>query len=248
MYRLLLFLMIFLLAGGIKAQSFRSEQKKASRVKTAYTEKWEGLRKDLIKKEINAESFEMYVRVFKQEEKFEVWTKNKGAGSFTLFKTYPICESSGTLGPKRKQGDGQVPEGFYSIQSFNPYSSYHLSLGVSYPNASDRIVGKSNLGGDIMIHGNCVTIGCIPLTDAYIKEVYVLAVEARNGGQASIPVHIFPCRLDQKGMDFLKDEFEGKTALLDFWSNLKSGYDHFEEYHTLPKIRVDKEGKYLVGN
>jgi murein L,D-transpeptidase YafK len=97
-----------------------------------------------------------------------------------------------------------------------------------------------------MIHGNCVTIGCIPLTDTYIKEVYVLAVEARTNGQTSIPVHIFPCRMDEKGMKFLEDEFGGKAALLDFWKNIKPGYDLFEKKKELPKITVDKNGGYSI--
>src|ERR1700741_465099 len=166
----------------LNAQSFKAEQQKAARVKTAYSEKWEDLKKEMQKKGIDANGFEMYIRVFKQEKKVEVWLRSKTEKEFKAFKTYDICASSGVLGPKRRQGDGQVPEGFYTVAAFNPYSSYYLSLGVSYPNASDRIIGKNNLGGDIMIHGNCVTIGCMPLTDTYIKEVYVMAVEARNGG------------------------------------------------------------------
>lgn len=245
MKKLLFFLFLLVLTFQLPAQSFRVEQKKAARVKTAYSEKWEDLKKELIKKEVNAESFEVFIRAFKQEEKLELWVKSKGTKTFKLFRTYDICESSGVLGPKRKQGDGQVPEGFYTIAVFNPYSSYHLSLGVSYPNASDRILGKGNLGGDIMIHGNCVTIGCIPLTDTYIKEVYVMAVEAKNAGQSSVPVHIFPCKMEEKGMQFLKDEFDGKTALIDFWTNIKTGYDSFEKTKELPKVSVGSDGKYV---
>jgi murein L,D-transpeptidase YafK len=117
-------------------------------------------------------------------------------------------------------------------------------LRVSYPNASDKIIGKANLGGDIMIHGNCVSIGCVPITDTYIKELYILAVEAKNGGQANIPVHIFPNRLDKKGMEFLNQKYPD-NSLLSFWTNLKVGYDYFEENKQLPKIDVDKTGKYV---
>ena len=223
------------------AQTFKATQQKSARVKVAYSEKWEGLKSDLKKKGIN-ENFEMFLRVFKEDKIVEVWLKSKGEREFKLFKTYTICASSGELGPKRKQGDGQVPEGFYTIAVFNPYSSYHLSLGVSYPNASDKIIGKGNLGGDIMIHGNCVTIGCIPLTDTYIKEVYILAVEARNNGQQSIPIHIFPAKMDEKGMNFLTGT---NSNQLDFWKNLKTGYDFFEQKKQVPKVSVDKAGKYL---
>ena len=222
-------------------QSFKMTQQKAARVKTAYSEKWQGLKADL-KKDGISENYDMFLRVFKKEEVVEVWLQSKDAKEFKLFKTYSICASSGVLGPKRKQGDGQVPEGFYSIAVFNPYSSYHLSLGISYPNASDKIIGKGNLGGDIMIHGNCVTIGCMPLTDNYIKEVYILAVEAKNNGQSTIPVHIFPAKLDDKGMDFLNTE---DPKQLSFWINLKTGYDIFDKSKKLPKVTVDKTGKYL---
>ena len=225
----------------LSAQTFKATQQKAARVKAAYSEKWEGLKTELKKKGMN-ENFELFLRVFKENKIVEVWLKSTGEKEYKLFKTYNICASSGELGPKRKQGDGQVPEGFYNIAVFNPYSSYYLSLGVSYPNASDKIIGKGNLGGDIMIHGNCVTIGCMPLTDTYIKEVYVLAVEARNNGQQTIQVHIFPTKMDEKGMDYLE---EVNSSQLDFWKNLKTGYDYFEQKKQLPKVSVDKTGKYL---
>jgi murein L,D-transpeptidase YafK len=230
---------------NLPAQSFKATQQKCVRVKTAYSEKWEGLQAEMSKKGINKNNFEMYIRVFKNDKIVEVWLRSKDQKEYKLFKTYSICASSGVLGPKRQQGDGQVPEGFYNVAAFNPYSSYYLSLGVSYPNASDKIVGKGNLGGDIMIHGNCVTIGCMPLTDTYIKEVYILAVEARNSGQQNIPIHIFPTKLDDAGMIFLTKESAGNAVLLNFWKNLKTGYDYFEKNKLLPKVSVDKTGKYI---
>ena len=241
MLKSLFFSLVLFFSIQLSAQSFKATQQKAARVKTAYSEKWDGLKAELKKKGIN-ENFEMFMRVFKENKIVEVWLKSTGEKEYKLFKTYNICASSGELGPKRKQGDGQVPEGFYNIAVFNPYSSYYLSLGVSYPNASDKIIGKGNLGGDIMIHGNCVTIGCMPLTDTYIKEVYVLAVEARNNGQQTIQVHIFPTKMDEKGMDYLE---EVNSSQLDFWKNLKTGYDYFEQKKQLPKVSVDKTGKYL---
>ena len=60
--------------------------------------------------------------------------------AFTLFKTYKVCMQSGSIGPKRSEGDNQVPEGFYYINEFNPNSNYHLSLGLNYPNASDKML------------------------------------------------------------------------------------------------------------
>ena len=210
------FILFFCISLQLASQSFKLSQQKAIRVKSAYSEKWEGLKSDIKKKGIS-EKFELFIRVFKESKLVEVWLKSNSESEYKLFKSYDICASSGRLGPKRSQGDGQVPEGFYTIAVFNPYSSYHLSLGLSYPNASDRIKGKGNLGGDMMIHGSCVTIGCLPLTDTYIKEVYILAVEAKNNGQQNIPVHIFPTKMNDKGMLFLS---EVNTDLLDFWKNL----------------------------
>jgi murein L,D-transpeptidase YafK len=246
--RILIYLLLSLFSlTEISAQSFKTEQQKASRVKTAYAEKWEGLKAEMLKKGIDASAFELFIRVLKHEKKVEVWLRSKKEKEYKLFKTYDICYYSGDLGPKRKQGDGQVPEGFYSVAVFNPYSSYHLSLGLSYPNASDKIIGKSNLGGDIMIHGNCLSIGCIPITDVFIKELYVLAVEARNSGQNTIPVHIFPLRMDAAGMAFLNSTYESNASLQAFWKNIQTGYNQFEEKKTLPKVSVNKAGAYVFG-
>ncbi len=154
---------------------------------------------------LTSANFHLYIRAFKNEKILEVWIKEKNADQFTLLHTYEFCTSSGSLGPKRRQGDLQIPEGVYHINHFNPESNFYLSLGLNYPNASDKILSdKQHPGSAIYIHGNCVTIGCIPLTDDKIKEVYIMAVEARNGGQEKIPVHIFPTRLTEQGISFLK--------------------------------------------
>ncbi|MDF2436137.1 MAG: ErfK/YbiS/YcfS/YnhG family protein [Bacteroidota bacterium] len=245
MYRLLASTIICLLFfHSLYGQTFRETQKKYPRVRTAYTEKWEPLRQELESKGFKG-PFNMMIRALKHEKKLEVWLKPNNGSAFRLFKSYDICYYSGELGPKRHQGDGQVPEGFYSIAVFNPYSNYHLSLGISYPNSSDRIMGKTNLGGDIMIHGNCVSIGCIPLTDKFIKEVYILAVEARSGGQSTIPVWIFPGKMDGDFLHELNNKYNQDPELISFWSNLKTGYDIFEKTKQLPKVTADKKGKYV---
>jgi murein L,D-transpeptidase YafK len=189
----------------------------------------------------------IFIRAFKKEAQLEIWAKSSKEKSYQLIKTYAICASSGTLGPKRKQSDGQVPEGFYEVDRFNPYSNFYLSLGVSYPNASDKILGqKGNLGGDVFIHGNCVTIGCMPLTDDKIKEVYLMAVEARSGGQSKIPVHIFPCRMDENGMKYLEKDYQDNPKLISFWKNIEKGYEYFEKNKSLPQISVLPDGEYAV--
>src|ERR1700746_2581259 len=139
MAKYILSFLSLILSFHLSAQGFKASQQKCERVKTAYSEKWENLKAEMTKKGIDKDHFEMFIRVFKNDKTVEVWLRSKEKKEYTLFKTYNICAESGTLGPKRQQGDGQVPEGFYNVAAFNPYSSYYLSLGVSYPNASDKI-------------------------------------------------------------------------------------------------------------
>jgi murein L,D-transpeptidase YafK len=137
-------------------------------------------KEDTLQKQFKAKGFEwpakyMYIRSFKYDSQLEVWVKNDAKDQYRLFKTYRVCALAGSLGPKRMEGDYQVPEGFYYINEFNPRSTYHLSLGLNYPNASDKILSDSlRPGGDIYIHGSCVTVGCIPVKDDQIEELYIL--------------------------------------------------------------------------
>ncbi len=132
------------------------------------------------------------------------------------------------------------------MNGFNPQNNFHLSLAINYPNASDRILGvRGRLGGNICIHGNCVTIGCVPITDEMIKELYLIAVEARTSGQSQTPVHIFPRRMDDDGMKVLSELSTQDSSLAGFWKNLKAGHDFFEKGHRLPRVTVDKSGTYL---
>lgn len=240
----ILFFIFLITVFGFKENSFKKEQLKFSRVKLAYSEKWSKVKDKLLKAGIDTSHFELFIRAFKQDAELEVWARSKTT-QYKLVETYSICSSSGELGPKRRQGDRQVPEGFYQVSVFNPTSNYHLSLGINYPNKSDKIiVGTANPGGDIMIHGNCVTIGCLPLTDAKIKEVYIMAVEARGGGQQNIPVHIFPSRLTEEKFSRLKTKAVDGNMLA-FWNNLRDGYTFFENKKTIPSITVDQSGKYI---
>ena len=225
--------------------SFKQTQLKSAHVKTAYDEKENVVKGYFEGKKLNYSGFHLFIRAFKQEEKLEVWIKEKNAETFTLLHTYDFCSSSGTLGPKRKEGDLQIPEGIYHLNHFNPLSNFYLSLGVSYPNASDKILSDAKRpGGAIYIHGNCVTIGCIPITDDKIKELYVLAVEARNNGQEKIPIHIFPSRLDQSGFSQLKQKYVTSPELIKFWENLQPVYQHFENVKKMNMVKVNKKGEY----
>lgn len=188
----------------------------------------------------------IFIRAFKSEQELEVWVQD--SVQFRLFRTYPICTVPGVLGPKRKEGDLQVPEGLYWIEVFNPKSNYHLSLGINYPNASDRVLSdRKKPGGEIYIHGACVSVGCIPLTDALIREVYLLALDAKTAGQERIPVHIFPCRMTAENKTNLLAR--NSPQLMPFWGSLAEAYDFFEEKKTVPKYGVEfSSGRYVIGH
>lgn len=241
----LLFLVVSILlfsSGFLIKNDFKASQLKHSRVKQAYSDK--GTCVEGMLHELNIKEVHIFIRAFKLEEKLEVWGKDKDSRKFKLITSFPFCHSSGYLGPKRRRGDYQIPEGFYEIDRFNPESNFHLSLRVNYPNASDKIQSNATrLGGDIFIHGSCVTVGCIPITDDWIEEVYILAVEAKNNGQLNIPVHIFPSILNQNNYQELIKDYPNYTS---FWSSLKEGYDYFEDTRVLPKVDVNDEGQYII--
>ncbi|HEY5823678.1 MAG TPA: L,D-transpeptidase family protein [Cyclobacteriaceae bacterium] len=224
---------------------FKDAQLKNSRVKSAYELKEQTVKNYFVKKGLKYEGFQLFIRAFKKEMKLEAWIKEKGKEEFQLLTTYDFCTTSGKLGPKRKEGDYQIPEGIYSINHFNPQSNFHLSLGINYPNASDLILSdKKSPGGAIYIHGNCVTIGCIPITDDKINELYLLAVEAKNNGQEKIPVHIFPAKLDEGLIDTLAKEESANEKLVGFWENLQPIYKDFKNSKKLKTVSVNKKGEY----
>ena len=150
---------------------------------------------------------------------------NAADGPYTLIRIYKVAAASGELGPKRKEGDQQVPEGFYVIDRFNPQSAYHLSLGLNYPNASDKILSdKQKPGSDIFIHGNEVSIGCLAMTDDKIKEIYLLALDAKPNGP--IPVHIFPARLSELKLKALAKTYA--PVRVEFWRSLLPAQHAFD--------------------
>jgi murein L,D-transpeptidase YafK len=174
---------------------------------------------------IEPEQLEILLRVIKTHRELEVWARNQGEGLFRLLHRYELAATSGHLGPKRRAGDYQVPEGFYEIDCFNPKSNFHLSLGLNYPNAADRALGEAQPGGDIFIHGGAVTVGCLPITDAGIEELYLLAVAARAAGQKVIPVHIFPFPMTEAELA----QRPGSPHQA-FWRGLVPGYAYFERH------------------
>ncbi|HUX84673.1 MAG TPA: L,D-transpeptidase family protein [Chitinophagaceae bacterium] len=234
--------------GTIHAQTFLQQQLANANFNAAFQNKDSMLKAEFAEKHLEYPPRYIYIRAFKYDSRLEVWVKQNMADTFALFKTYRICALSGTMGPKRKEGDRQVPEGFYYINEFRPNSAYHLALGLDYPNYGDQILaGGSEAGGNIFIHGSCVTEGCIPLTDPQIEEVYLLAAYARSAGQQFIPVHIFPIRFDHKAsLDYLDGIEQTGDLSLKFWQNLENAYDFFQSTHQIPVIMYDSRGNYVL--
>jgi murein L,D-transpeptidase YafK len=172
------------------------------------------------------------IRTYKKEAEFEIW-KMKSDGRYVYLKTYPMCRWSGQLGPKVREGDMQVPEGFYPIApaQMNPNSNYYLSFNVGYPNAYDRAYGRT--GGSIMVHGACSSAGCFSMTDAQIAEIYAIAREAFNGGQREIQMQSYPFHMSAENL--AKHRLDPN---IDFWKQLKTGSDHFEVTKTEPAVGV----------
>jgi murein L,D-transpeptidase YafK len=193
----------------------------------------------LLGKKGMAASSPMYIRVFKEESELEVW-KQRDDGRFYHFKSYPICNWSGTLGPKLKQGDMQAPEGFYQVpqSNMNPDSNYHLAFNLGYPNAFDK--ANNRTGEFLMIHGKCKSAGCYAMTDALIEELYALARESFIGGQDVIHVHAFPFQMTAANLERHKASPHYK-----FWLTLKEGYDFFETARRPSNVLVC-ERRYVV--
>ena len=147
----------------------------------------------------------------KDERRMEIHAPGAD-GKLRFIRSHPILATSGVAGPKLREGDGQVPEGIYGIESLNPNSSYHLSLRVSYPNAFDceqaGREGREQLGGDIMIHGKAVSIGCLAMGDEAAENLFVLAADT---GLKNIEVVLTP-------VDFRLGKNLPKAASLPPWS------------------------------
>ena len=226
---------------------FKSDQIKKERVNIAYREKEKALTARLKNLGVELANIEIYLQAFKHERVIAIWVKNKAEKKYQLLGEMPFCAGSGKLGPKNQQGDKQIPEGFYFIDRFHPESKYYLSLGLNYPNAADKARSKAaNLGGDIFIHGKCLSLGCIAITDEGIKELYVLTVEAHQNGQREIPVHIFPAKLTQENMAELELMTRNNPEHLKFWRELRTGYDYFALHRIPPEITFAKNGTYQL--
>src|SRR5271165_6659512 len=178
------------------------------------------------------------VRAYKKEAELELWKMNS-EGRYALLKTYPIFRWAGQLGPKKVEGDMQVPEGFYTIApgQMNPNSHYYLAFNVGYPNAYDRALGRT--GGAVMVHGVCSSAGCFSMTDEQVADIYTIARDAFRGGQREIQLQSYPFRMTAENL--AKYRLDPNIA---FWKELKNGSDHFEVTKTEPAVLVC--GKHYV--
>jgi murein L,D-transpeptidase YafK len=180
---------------------------------------------------------DLLLRIYKAEGQLEAWAGNGGA--LRRVATYGICYASGGLGPKRREGDLQVPEGFYTLDLYNPASDYHLAMRVSYPNRSDRILGDpKHPGSAIMIHGDCVSIGCVAMSDERIEEIWQMATAVRDQGK-TVQVHMLPARdLDALIASGKSPEYAA------FWRNLAEGDAIFRREARAPVVSVAPDGRY----
>jgi murein L,D-transpeptidase YafK len=222
--------------------NIKTEQLKNKKVKIAYDTKIGSIRGEIEKLRVDTNNFEVLIRAFKIEKELDIWLRNHKDEKFALYKSFPICETSGRPGPKRREGDLQVPEGIYEIKSFNENSKYHLSMLISYPNKSDKIKGKKPLGGAIMIHGKCKTIGCMPMTDEIMESIYIICLESYSFGHP-IRVESYPCRMDSTKVNTMMKKYGGKHKRL--WTQLNKSYSYFEEKKIPVNFKIDNRGNYI---
>ncbi len=187
------------------------------------------------------------VVAFKHERTLELWGLSRRARRYVRVASFPFLGTSGALGPKRRSGDHQIPEGIYRVTALNPVSLYHLSLGLDYPNASDRALGdRVDPGGDIFIHGDAVSDGCIPIGDRGIERLYLAVLDSRSAGH-EVPVAILPCRFEDAGCRAeLARDAAGRPGLAEFWAGLGAWYGAFERSGAPPPVSVDGSGRYVV--
>jgi murein L,D-transpeptidase YafK len=180
----------------------------------------------------------VFIRIFKEEAELELWMED--GNRFVLLDTYPICNSSGGLGPKLREGDRQNPEGFYSVTERNLHGGgrWPRSLNIGFPNGLDRSLKRT--GSYILIHGGCSSTGCFAMTNPVMQEIYFLADSALKGGQNRIQIHVFPFRMSEANM-----RAHAESQWLEFWQNLRQGYDAFAATQMPPRIGMCDQ-RYVV--
>ncbi|HGE8327034.1 TPA: peptidoglycan meso-diaminopimelic acid protein amidase [Serratia marcescens] len=181
----------------------------------------------------------VYIQIFKEERKLELYAKM--GNEFRLVNTFPICNFSGGLGPKRREGDFKSPEGFYSVDArhLKPDSKYYRAINIGFPNDYDKSQGYS--GAYLMIHGECKSIGCYAMTNTYMDEIYRYVEAAFAYGQSRVDISIYPFRMTEQNL-----KRHASSSYITFWRQLKPGYDYFAKNHQPPMMTVDN-GQYVLG-
>ncbi|MGV3346447.1 peptidoglycan meso-diaminopimelic acid protein amidase [Enterobacteriaceae bacterium LUAb1] len=180
----------------------------------------------------------VYIQIFKEERTLELY--GKIGNEFHLLDSYQICNFSGGLGPKRREGDFKSPEGFYTvnISQLKPDSRFYRAINIGFPNQYDRDQGYS--GNHLMIHGACVSVGCYAMTNRQIDEIYRYVETALLNGQSDVPVNIYPFRMTEANMQRHKN-----SVYSPFWQELQPGYQYFATHHFPPTVAVSN-GKYVL--
>jgi Uncharacterized protein conserved in bacteria len=181
----------------------------------------------------------VYIQIFKEERKLELYAKM--GNEFRLVNTFPICNFSGGLGPKRREGDFKSPEGFYSVDArhLKPDSKYYRAINIGFPNDYDKSQGYS--GAYLMIHGECKSIGCYAMTNTYMDEIYRYVEAAFAYGQSRVDISIYPFRMTEQNL-----KRHASSSYIAFWRQLKPGYDYFAKNHQPPTMGV-VNGQYVLG-
>lgn len=181
----------------------------------------------------------VYIQIFKEERVLELWVKM--GEKFSLLHSYAICNFSGGLGPKRREGDFKSPEGFYNIErrQLKPDSRFYRAMNLGFPNEYDSYHGYQ--GKYLMIHGNCVSVGCYAMTDSGIDEIFQFVTGALVFGQPRVQVSIFPFRMTDTNMARHK-----YSDYIKFWQELKPGYDYFATHNQPPNVAI-VNGNYIIG-
>lgn len=210
------------------------------------TDRLEGVRKRVLPNltaELKREHLRLgdpvLIRLFKEEKELELWIRDDMGGRYRLFRKWPVATyGSRGLGPKLREGDGIAPEGFYHVaaRQLNPKSKYHLAFNLGYPNAYDKARGRT--GSALMVHGSDVSIGCYAMTDPVIEVIYLLVESALRGKrQDEVSVHCFPFRPTAERLARAAD-----SEWHAFWTNLKEGYDLFEDTRVPPLVGAGPNG------
>lgn len=180
----------------------------------------------------------VFLRLFKESAELEAWVKPEKATRFVLLRAWSMKVAGNREGPKARSGDGRAPEGFYyvSAKRMKPSARSGGGMDLGFPNAFDE--GRGRGGSGSMIHGEGGKPEDFALGDGQLEEVYALASAALEGGQRFFRVHIFPFRMDDERM---AEEWAREAEWIEFWANLKEGYDFFENVGVPPDVGVDSD-------